>query len=981
MKVATTRPFQIIYSVFQHEYLGYLFESFVVQLDDMERLTLQHQNISSQNAEEFAKRLDETDFRLIALMDSMQQNAVVRKFSNKIIKPAEFFSKIYNGDKSNDPLIEQIEHYLDRKKSEALQLLGEKMLFEMGADGEPAWKRLELMPEKASVLFHFRRNEGNTHYFPTIRYAGQKLDFQYNGSYIICKNPAWMVVDGKLYNFKKDIDGNKLLPFLNKKFIMIPQKVEDTYYRRFIAPLVASFDVYAVGFDIVTQRHNPKPVLTFYEMISAPSGTLALFNDKGDQEDEEETETQKILFELTFRYGDFIFRADNHTPVNVSVEKKEGNYTFYRINRDLAAEKRVLQQLKQKGLELRNSRIIIDKQSAFAWLNDHVAELEEEGYLVNQAEKDEKKYFIGNSSLKIEIVENIDWFDIHAEIMFGSYSVSFSDLRKIMLKKGNEIALPNGEIAVIPGSWIDSYSELFAFADESKGKNDGLTLRKHHIALLQELENGEQQNVVIKRKLQKLRNFEQIEEAPAPVAFKGELRPYQKAGYNWLQFLNKFNFGGCLADDMGLGKTVQTLAMLQAEKERGALNASLLIMPTSLIYNWEKEAAKFTPSLRILNYRGTNRTKDPAQFSDYDLVLTSYGIARLDVDILKEYYFNYVILDESQTIKNPASIIARSVKRLKSKNRLILTGTPLENSVMDLWSQMTFLNPGLLGSHSYFRNEFLLPIEKKQDQSKTRKLNTIIKPFILRRHKSQVASDLPEKIVNVQFCSMTARQEQQYEEVKEYYRERILDAIETNGMKDSQFLLLQGLTQLRQIANHPRLVDENYDGDSGKHEDIVYMISNAISEGHKILIFSQFVKHLQIVSRFLHSSKIPFSYLDGSTRDRQAEVERFQNDEDVKIFLISLKAGGLGLNLTRADYVFLLDPWWNPAVEAQAIDRAHRIGQENKVFTYKFITKDTVEEKILVLQERKIHLAENLISTEESFVKDLTKEDIQGLFA
>ena len=372
--------------------------------------------------------------------------------------------------------------------------------------------------------------------------------------------------------------------------------------------------------------------------------------------------------------------------------------------------------------------------------------------------------------------------------------------------------------------------------------------------------------------------------------------------------------------------------------------------------------------------------KDAAKFEGYDLVLTSYGITRLDIDVLKEYYFNYIILDESQAIKNPGSNIARAVKKLKSKYRLILTGTPLENSTLDLWSQMTFINPGLLGSQSFFKNEFLLPIEKRKDEKKTQKLNAIIKPFILRRHKSQVATELPEKVLNVQYCGMTTMQEEQYEEVKSYYRNKILDEIETKGISKSQFLLLQGLSKLRQLANHPKLVDPDYKGDSGKLEDVTYMINNAVSEGHKILIFSQFVKHLSIVKDYLNTHKLQYAYLDGGTKNRQEQVEVFQNNSKVKIFLISLKAGGLGLNLTKADYVFLLDPWWNPAVESQAIDRAHRIGQENKVFTYKFITKNTVEEKILALQQKKIKLATDLITTEESFVKELCKEDIESLF-
>ena len=324
---------------------------------------------------------------------------------------------------------------------------------------------------------------------------------------------------------------------------------------------------------------------------------------------------------------------------------------------------------------------------------------------------------MGKSSISIEIKENIDWFDIYAIVRFGDYEIPFNELRRIMLLKGNEITLPNGEIAVIPESWLIEYSELFAFIEDGhkkNGSNVNHKLKKHHLALVKDLENGQLAKVSMSKKLENLRNFKEVENIPVPNKFKGKLRPYQKAGYDWLIFLKNYKFGGCLADDMGLGKTVQTLAMLQELKEKQTNHASLLIMPTSLIYNWELESKKFTPQLKILVYTGTNRIKDVERFQGYDLVLTSYGIVRLDVDLLKTFYFNYVILDESQAIKNPNSNISKAVRKLKSRNRLILTGTPLENSTMDLWSQMTFLNPGLLGNQSFFRNEFLTPIERKK---------------------------------------------------------------------------------------------------------------------------------------------------------------------------------------------------------------------------------------------------------------------------
>ncbi len=973
MKVSPDQPFKLIYSLFQHEYLGYLFESFVVQLDEKGRLTYSNQNISSKNAAEFDAGLDENDYELIKLMDSMQQKEVLKHFQKKKGKPEDFFLKVYDKNAGDKLIQDEVEGYLERRRSKILSLIHGKLLFEMGKDGEPTWKPIEISETRATVLFHFRRNEDNTHYFPTIKLDGEKVDFYQNESYLLCKQPAWIVVNNKLFSFEKEVDGRKLKPFFNKKFILIPGNVEETYYKKFVAPLIASFDVYAKGFEIRTAQLEPKPVLTFSELAEANSYG-SLFEENNGQTKEERS---RILFELSFKYGTYSYKADKIKDVSVSLEKLNNDYVFHRIQRNPNQEKQFIRNLTDSGLLLKNSRSTLDKTGAMSWLNANQKLLRKIGFEIEQLNGGQKKYFVGETNIDLQITENIDWFDIKAVIRFGEFEIPFTTIRKYILKQKREFQLPNGEYAVIPDHWISEYTDLFAFANT----DDDVKLDKIHVSLVKELKEQNYANVSMSRKLERLGDFEEIDPAELPPNFKGDLRPYQKAGFDWLQFLNKYSFGGCLADDMGLGKTVQTLALLTSEKHQNPGSANLLIMPTSLIYNWEMEASKFAPELKILTYTGTQRIKDSKQFSDYDLILTSYGITRIDTDILSEFYFNYIILDESQAIKNPDSIIYKSVCQLKSRRKLILTGTPIENSAMDLWSQMSFVNPGLLGSNKHFKKEYLIPIEKKNDENKTKRLNAIIKPFILRRVKTQVATELPEKIENVKYCDLSESQREFYEREKNQYRNNILDMIEREGIQKSQMLLLQGLTRLRQIANHPGMVDENYLGDSGKLEDIHYMISNTLSNNHKILIFSQFVKHLKIVQKYLVDQKIEHAYLDGSVKDRKGQVMKFQERDDVNVFLISLKAGGLGLNLTGADYVFILDPWWNPAAEAQAVDRAHRIGQKNKVFTYKFIARDTVEEKILKLQNAKLKLAKDLITIEESLVKQLSKTDIQELLA
>jgi SNF2 family DNA or RNA helicase len=979
MNVAANLPFQIIYSMYEHQYLGYLFEPFVVQLNAKNELTLQTQNIWSKNAKEFANGLDEADFQLIKWMDASQQEVVVKKFSAKKLSTADFFLKVFDPEKGDKLIQETVTTYINNLKAQILMaLLKGKKLFVMSQDGDPIRTEIEIMPKPATTLFHFMRNEDNTHYFPTIKYEGQKLEFQYKNALIVNDEPAWLMVENKLYHFEKEVDGKKLKPFLNKKFILVPKNIEESYFRKFVLPLITMFDVHAKGFEIKTERFVPTPILNITEKKLATGFSLNLFGEEVQQENDENDESE-VLFTVQFQYNNRKYPFDAFASHSyVSMEKTPDSYLFHKIVREFYTEKNIIKLLITNGLNIKTGKVVLPKTEAFNWLQENYNDLTEAGILIQQDEADTKKYFLGLSTIDISLNENHDWFDILATVQFGEFEIPFIQLKSVILAKKKEFALPNGQIAVIPEIWFSQYSELFAFA-EIDDNSQSLILKKHHFSLVQNLENESLAKVIMSRKLEKLANFEKIEEKPLPKYFKGTLRPYQKAGYDWLCFLQEYNLGGCLADDMGLGKTVQTLALLQSQKEAGNKLPSLLIMPTSLVYNWDLESRKFTPNLKVLLYTGTNRNKSFDYFKNFDLIITSYGIVRIDLDILKIFRFNYVILDESQAIKNPTSNIAKAVMMLNSQHRLILTGTPLENSTLDLWTQMTFINPGLLGSHSFFRNEYQIPIEKKSNEAKLRKLNLLIKPFIMRRLKNQVATELPPKIEAIHYCEMTEEQENAYETAKSYYRNIIMQSIDKQGINSSQIVLLQGLTKLRQLANHPKMIDENYEGDSGKLEEILSKIETATNEGHKVLVFSQFVKYLTIIRNSLDENNINYAYLDGSTTDRQGQVELFQQNNEIKLFLISLKAGGVGLNLTAADYVFILDPWWNPAIEAQAIDRAHRIGQEKTVFTYKYITKNTVEEKILLLQKGKLKLANSLINSEESFVKALTKEDIMVL--
>jgi superfamily II DNA or RNA helicase len=960
LRVDSSKACKVVYSLCKHEYLGYLIEPHVVQLNPQGDFSFTYQRIFTHTAEEFNACLTDIDYKLIKILDDIEQDSLIKKYYKKLIRPTEFFTKIFD-----DKFYENVRPKIEKKLAEALEILKVKNeLYVMDKDGWPVERKIELADEPASILFHFRRNETETRYFPTIKYQNLRIEFMFKEAQIISNKPAWLLLNDVLYFFDQDIEGKKLQPFLNKRFIAIPKTTEATYFEKFVAPLIEKHHVYAEGFEIRTEQFEAIPVIK------------VLYVDGGLSQ-----------IQLYFKYGDYTFPVENAHKVTVRLEKTADNYIFHRIKRSADWEKKQFNLLLSLGLK-KTSALFSNLEVASAeenpsygainWVNEHIEILEASGFEIEQA-TGQKKFVLGASKIDLEVKEGNDWFDIHAVVWFGKYQIPFLSLKQHILHKKREFLLPDGEVAIIPDKWFTQYGSLFSLAEAGQT----LKLKKHHIGLINDLAEDSLANVTLERKLQRLSDFENIADTQMPVNFKGSLRDYQKAGYNWFSFLREYNFGGCLADDMGLGKTIQTLAMLQKVKEDDQLvsiqTTSLIIMPTSLIYNWLTEAKKFTPKLKILAHTGTNRNKDVANFANYDIIITTYGVTRVDVDELKNFYFNYIILDESQNIKNPASKSFKAVRSLKSKHKLILSGTPVENSVSDLWSQLTFLNPGLLGTQAFFYDEYVQAIEKKKDEEKARKLQSIIKPFVLRRTKEQVAAELPPKTEQVIYCDMSEDQAAYYEKTKSAYRNDLLQSMDDGTFAQKQVQLLQGLTALRQLANHPIMIDGEYISDSGKFENVIHTLDNVLKGGHKVLVFSQFVKHLDIFKKHFEAEHIPFAYLDGSTRNRGEIVSEFQQNTELKVFLISIKAGGVGLNLTQADYVFILDPWWNPAVEQQAIDRTHRIGQDKKVFIYKFIAKDTVEEKILALQNRKKSLASSLITTEESFFKSLSKEDIRDI--
>jgi superfamily II DNA or RNA helicase len=589
---------------------------------------------------------------------------------------------------------------------------------------------------------------------------------------------------------------------------------------------------------------------------------------------------------------------------------------------------------------------------------------------------------------RIEVTSGIDWFELHGGATFGDQEVPLPTLLAALRRGEDLVPLGDGSFGLLPEEWLKKYVTL---AGVGTPEGDHLRFRRTQVGLLDVLlaEQPEARfDKRFERARERLRQFQGVAPADPPAGFQGQLRGYQREGLGWLHFLREFGFGGCLADDMGLGKTVQVLALLEvrralraAPRKRRRPPPSLVVVPRSLVFNWKQEAARFTPKLRVLDNTGIGRGKPGEQFDDFDVILTTYGTLRRDIVDLKDYEFDYAILDEAQAIKNASSQSAKAARLIHAEHRLALSGTPVENHLGELWSLFEFLNPGMLGKAAEMgKADFGL---RKAGEEGRSLLAKALRPYLLRRTKEQVAKDLPAKSEQTIYCDLEPAQRKLYDELREHYRNSLLGRVARDGIKKSKIQILEALLRLRQAACHPGLIDKaKRSGESSAKLDVLLpQLREVFDEGHKTLVFSQFTSMLAIVRQRLDAEGIPYAYLDGRTRDRQARVQSFQNDPDCKVFLISLKAGGLGLNLTAADYIFLLDPWWNPAVESQAIDRAHRIGQTRPVFAYRLIARNTVEEKVLELQAQKRALADAIITADNSLISDLGREELELLLS
>ncbi len=680
-----------------------------------------------------------------------------------------------------------------------------------------------------------------------------------------------------------------------------------------------------------------------------------------------ESGPQEVDAEVTFRYGDNLVRAARPGKRFFSLKNRR------LIVRNLESEGARAVELLQLGFLYNESK------HSFSLSADRLVVAAPELFELGWTLHGKRMPFRPPTDMQVEVETGTDYIDVDVRVHFGDQSIKVPELMEAMQQGNRMIVLKQGVVGVLPSDWIEKNAAWMELGHVHDGK---LRLRRNQSSMVDALveENIKARlDQSFRTEKDRLDSFQGVEEHEASENFNGTLRPYQEFGVGWLRFLDSMEWGGCLADDMGLGKTIQALAHLQLLKEEGRTGTTLIVTPKSLVFNWQREAQRFTPNLKCASYLGPKRAKILEKLDEYDVIFSTYGTVRRDVEQLASIPFLYVILDEAQAIKNIDSQNARAVRVLNGQRRLILSGTPVENHLGELWSLFDFLNPGMLGTYNAFKKRFGGELS---DAGGLSFLRRTLRPFILRRKKEEVAPDLPPRTEETILCQMETEQRKIYNELKERCRNSVLAQVKSKGLARSKLHILEALLRLRQAACHPRLIDDEYaESQSGKFNALIDMLEQVEDEGHKALIFSQFTSLLSIVRETMDGLGKNYEYLDGQTRNRAERVDRFQEDEDCRFFLISLKAGGVGLNLTAADYVFILDPWWNPAVEAQAIDRAHRIGQDKKVFAYRFVSESTIEERIADLQESKRKLADAIVTADENIMRDLTKDDLEVLFS
>ena len=947
-------------ALYRHRDLGLVAGAYLINpiSDDTFKI---EKNVIVDSAVIHSDRITDEQSEILISIQEISEKGLLKLFGRNVRTFNELLQKFQDDENLNT----YIRNYIDRRICKAIEkaALANIPIFirERNANNLYKEKQLQLYPDVASPIFRFELDEYGIKYSLRIQHNGTILTLTPGNFDLLTIDPCLIRILNGIYRVE-GIDGKKFLPYMTKEFVTIPQQLVQKYMETFVLSAVRNNHVEAIGFEIVEQKNKPKPILILEERLAGGA-----------------------CLTLSFKYGNKIITSNTPAVNEVKLSHRSNSYTFTRLTRNPEKEEKIKQHLlktwhlqkigENEYYPGKPENAEIDHYSVVVWLNSNYKSLSDEGIEIQQKFK-QTTFFINGFDLNLKLSESIDWFDLYGVVRIGEFEIPFIYFRKHIVKNIREFILPNGQVFILPDEWFAKYRTILMLGKE---EGQSIKLSKASAAILTSctLENESISNFI-----EKITNIETTG-ITLPNTLQATLRDYQATGFAWLKTLKENGLNGCLADDMGLGKTLQTITLLLSELEAnnfktGEGQCSLVVAPTSIIYNWQKEFEKFAPRVKVAIYHGTQREKSHKMFHQNHVIITSYGTVRNDIDLLKDFVFRFVVLDESQTIKNPASKVYRCVLLLKTQKNLCLSGTPIENNLFDLWSQMNFLNRGMLGGLKAFREEFSFPIERRNDKEKQKQLKKIVEPLIMRRTKEQVAKELPPLTEQVIYCEMTDEQGKAYEAEKSKARRIILESLEQNKPESSTINVLAALTRLRQLANHPAMLEEYNNLSSGKFDEVTQMIESVLAENHKILIFSSFVKHLIQVEMYLKSHDIGYEMLTGSTTNRSDVVEEFQNNPEKKIFLISLKAGGVGLNLTAADYIFILDPWWNPAAEMQAASRAHRIGQTKNVFVYRFITHNTVEEKIVKLQAHKENLAHEFVNTNNPMIL-LNKEQLMNL--
>lgn len=973
---------KVILTLFKHLHWGYLLQPVLVE-DTSGSLNVL--NIVSEQSSGF-NDLTDVQQQIVRYSGRYADEVLMKSFSKE--------KTVFDFYKTVKPNI--IENYI-RPIIEQYHLKIIALLYESGFElyhRSEVKKRIlylsdqiQYSAEPAHVVFHFIRDDmSGLRYFIRIKHKDKTIELKDKEHAVLRHEPAVVAVDNQLFVFN-DIDSKKLLPFFTKDFVSVPTTSEQAYIKKFVVNCVRNYEVVAEGLSVV-------------EIIPQKKACLSLEKDLMNH--------TKLLLEFEYEEKRYFLDDKSKRIVTPFIEKEKTRIEWF--ERDEAWEKSIVALLEEHGLERDPAGyFMVAGQNSFSgneltmihWLQTHTGLLEQ--FHFDQQISD-KKYFLGEVTMDTQIDDQRDWFDVKCIVVIGKYRIPFTKFKNHILNYQKEYVLPDGEVVILPDEWFSRYQELMYFGKRS---GESFRLSKYYYPII---------DVITNKQTSIDQNEDQAETQEVPEGVSAALRPYQKRGFSWLVNLYQKEFGGCLADDMGLGKTLQIICLLQyiahlrkdaalpvhqaGNTSRGQLSmlfgdpvatdipyassisSSLVVVPTSLLHNWQNELRRFAPHLKVYPYIGAKRQKiqNLANYLNlFDVVLTTYGILRNDIEQLTDCHFNCLILDESQQVKNPSSLSFKAVKSITSMHRFILTGTPIENSLSDLWAQLELVNPGMLGAFASFKKAFIQPISQ-DDKEKEKKLLRLIQPFIMRRTKQEVAPELPPLLEEVVYCGMSESQQMLYEEEKSRLRNDLMDDKLSVDGQNAAFMTLQGLTRLRLIANHPCLYEETSPGDSGKFEQVAVYLEMLRAEGHKVLVFSSFVKHLRLFADYFDNKKWKYAWLTGEMqmKDREKEINRFMKDDKVGCFFISLKAGGVGLNLTVADYVFILDPWWNPASEMQAVARSHRIGQGRNVMVYRFISTNTIEEKIRKLQEEKSKLAETFIRSSNP-LGGMSREEMEEL--